>query len=188
MGIRISERTEIFHVPYGSLNSEGTAEASFVDVKADPAWIPVLPSCVGWPETQALLQVVNSPTSALMTLAADQACTTSVSAEHPVVLTSFVTLCRADVASNGKPAIFELAKFLKARMDDLLQNASTALQRSLYLDIVLEIQPTFFHHQEVEGWSLTVLMAAHGGDEGQARSIWRLGIQVLQDALTDHEA
>ncbi len=47
MGIDIAEQTETFHVPFGSPNSESTPETSYVDVKAHPEWIPVLPSCLG---------------------------------------------------------------------------------------------------------------------------------------------
>jgi len=39
MGIDITEQTETFHVPFGSPNSEGTPETSYVDVKAHPEWI-----------------------------------------------------------------------------------------------------------------------------------------------------
>ncbi len=184
MGIRISERTDIFQIPYESPNSEGTPDASFVDVKANPAWIAVIPSCLGWPETQQLLQSINSPTSELMSLAADQGFSTT---EHPklkVALTSFVTLCLAKVACNNKPAIVQLAEFLQTRMEELLQATSTALQQSLYIDVVIEAQPTIFHNRGVEGWSLTVLMATSGVDPGEARNTWQFGMQALEDSLS----
>ena len=72
MGICVTERQEPFQVPFGTKNSEGTPEASFWDLKHHPEWISVLPSSIGWPETQALLQIVNSSSSSFLSLAADQ--------------------------------------------------------------------------------------------------------------------
>jgi hypothetical protein len=102
MGIDIAEQTETFHVPFGSPNSNGTPEASYVDVKAHPEWIPVLPSCLGWPETQTLLTIINSPISPFMSLAADQGFTWAEAVERHRVLTSFVAVCFADVSLNTK--------------------------------------------------------------------------------------
>ncbi len=108
MGIRIAESPATFHVPYGPLNSDGTPEASFVDLKTHPEWVPVIEPCLGWPETRELLQSINSPTSPLMSLAASQGFTSPGQPEFQVVLTSFVTLCYAEVA--GKPVGATVAK------------------------------------------------------------------------------
>jgi hypothetical protein len=72
MAIVVSEGTSLFHVPYGPSISDGSLEASFIDLKTHPNLIPVLPPCMGWPETQELLQLVNAPRSPFMSLAADQ--------------------------------------------------------------------------------------------------------------------
>jgi hypothetical protein len=188
MGIRISERDEVFHIPYGLPNSDGTPESSFVDLKANPALVPVLAPCLGWPETRDLLKAVNAPESPLMTLAADQGFTTTEQPEHLVALTSFVTLSYAEVERNRKPAMADLAERLDKRMSAVLQAVSHVLQRTLFLNVTLELQPTIFHHQGLDGWSLTVLMAAYGGDERDARLTWRMGVKALQAALTDHDA
>lgn len=185
MGIGISERTETFHIPYGELNNDGTPETRFVDVKEYPEWIPVLPSCVGWPETQELLQAVNSPKSLLMTLAADQGITSYSSSSSHLVLTSFVTLCWADISRNEKGAIMAFANLLQNRTQSLIQQLTNAMQRTLHLDIVLEIQPTVFHNHGVTAWSLSILMAAPGEDAGDVRRTWGLGMQVLQLVLTE---
>ncbi len=185
MGITISENDVVFHVPYGLPNSEGTPEGGFVDVKANPAWIPVLPTCLGWPETQDLLRTVNAPESPLMTLASGQVFTETGHAEHKIALTSFVMLCYAEVARNGKPDMAEFAACLRARLSDHLQSATNELESPLYLQVTLELQPTVFHHHGIEGWSLSVLMAAFGVDEGDARRTWQVAMRALEAALTD---
>ncbi len=184
MGISISESAAVFHVPYGPLNSEGTPGAGFVDVKSKPDLVPMVASCLGWPETQNLLRAVNAPGSPLMTLAADQAFTAADHRELKSVLTSFVTLCYADVARNGKQTLADLAGSLGKRITELLQTASNELQRTLHLNVTLKLQPTIFHQNNVEGWSLTVLMAAYGKNEIDARITWGVGVKVLQEALS----
>lgn len=186
MGIRISERTDLFHVPYGSLNSEGTPENSFIDLKANPSWISVLPSCVGWPEAQTLLQILNSPASGMMSLAADQAFVDQNRSHPQAPLTSFVTICFADAATNTRSALSELAEHLNQRLTRGLQGISNALQRSLNLDIVLELQPTLFHTFRIEGWSLTVLLAVFGDDKAQTRDTWGLCMRMLGQVLEEH--
>ncbi len=188
MGIYIAEQTETFHVPFGSPNSEGTPEASYVNVKAHPEWIPVLPSCVGWPETQALLKIINSPTSPFMSLAADQGFTWGEAVERQMVLTSFVTLCFADVSLNTKEPIRELAQELQHRLDDLLQRTSNKLGQRLYVQIRLELQPTRFHDHEIEGWSLMILMATSANEKRLARYTWGLGMTALQTAMKDYNS
>ena len=187
MGIRISERSDFFHVPFGPPNSEGTREDSFIDLKANPEWIAVLPSCVGWPETQQLLQVINAPTSQFMSLAADQAFLEPQGIQLHETLTSFVTICFADVETNSQVAILALAEFLNQRVDQRLQEASNALQHSLNLEMVIERQPTKFHHVGFEGWSLTTLIAASGIDRGQARNLWKLCMKTLSDVIEEWE-
>ena len=187
MGIRISERSDLFHVPFGSPNSEGTPENSFIDLKANPEWIAVLPSCVGWPETQELLQVINAPTSQFMSLAADQAFVEPNEIQQRETLTSFVTISFADVETNSKVAILALAEFLIQKVDQRLQEASNALQQSLNLEMVIEQQPTKFHHVGFEGWSLTILLAASGIDRGQARDLWKLCIKALSNVFEEWE-
>ncbi len=182
MGIRISERSDLFHVPYGSVNSEGTPNNNFLDLRATPEWIPVLPSCVGWPETQKLLQILNSPASALMSLAADQVYVDPEQSERQATLTSFVTICRAEVPINTKLVLTEFAEFLKQRIDQGLQEISNAIQRSLHVDSLLELQPTLFHHYKFEGWSLTVLMVVFESDKTQARRTWQLCMTILGEA------
>jgi len=71
MGILLSESSTYFHVPYGQDIAYGSLEARFIDLKANPQMIPVLPPCVGWPETQELLTQINRAQSPYMTLAAD---------------------------------------------------------------------------------------------------------------------
>ena len=188
MGIRNSERTNLFHVPYGVLNSEGTPGASFVDLKAKPSWIPVLPSCVGWPETQNLLRILNAPASGLMSLAADQAFLDTGQSLHPATLTSFVTLCCDDVATNTKTGITVLADFLNSRLDQSLQQASNVLQQNLDIDIVLELQPTLFHQHRLEGWSLTVLIRVLGDDKKHARDQWGVCMETLGELVKEWKA
>lgn len=184
MGIRISESSQVFHVPYGPFTSEGTPDTGFVDLKAKPEWVPVIPPCIGWPETRDLLRAINSPRSTLMTLAADQV---FIAAEQPgkVVLTSFVTVCFAECERNGKRELAKLAAFLEARVSALLQEASNSLQRALFLNVVLELQPTVFHEKGVSGWSLTILLAAYGSDAHDARITWGIGMKAIRDALAE---
>lgn len=100
MGILVSEGTSLFHVPYGPSISDGSWDASFIDLKANPNLIPVLPPCVGWPEIQELLQLVNAPHSPFMTLAADQSFAKGPDPTRPVILVSFVTVCFAEICHN----------------------------------------------------------------------------------------
>ncbi len=186
MGIRISERTELFHIPYGSLNSDGTPENGFVDIKANPEWIPVLPSCVGWPETQKLLQALNSPSSELISFAADQAFIAAEPSQALAPLTSFVTLGFADTTRNTRTAIVTLAGTFNQRFDHGLQDICNARQQSLNLDIVLELQPTLFHYSQIEGWSLTVLLAAYGNDRAQVREMWGLCLEMMGKVFGEH--
>ncbi len=183
MGISLSEHTEIFHVPYGHPNNDGTPEANYVDVKANPEWIPVLPSCIGWPETQGLLQIINAPSTPLMSLAADQDFTVTEKLSRPIALTSFVILCLADISANSKPTITHLANFLKDHLSDEIQEIANSQDRKLYLHVRLEIQPTQFHDQQFEGWSLMVLIAASEQDQRQARQTWRAGLRALAQAV-----
>lgn len=188
MGIRVSQRDDVFHVPYGMLNNDGTPESNFVDLKAHPEWIPVLPPCLGWPETRDLLSAINSAESSLMSLAADQAVVPPSPTGRQPALTSFVTLCYARLARNERESLTALAEFLERRTSGLLQLASDTLQRRLHLDIVLEVQPTIFHIKGVCAWSLTVLMAAYGSDDRAARSTWSVGMKALQEALVESDA
>jgi hypothetical protein len=187
MGIYIAEQTETFHVPFGSPNSEGTPEASYVDVKAHPEWIPVLPSCVGWPETQGLLKIINSPTSPFMSLAADQGFTWAEAVEQQIVLTSFVTVCLAEVSLNTKEAMRDFAQELQHHMDHHLQHTTNKLGQRLHINIRLEIQPTRFHDHDWEGWSLMILMAASANEKRLARNNWSLGITALETAIKAYE-
>ncbi|MER3424084.1 MAG: hypothetical protein C4293_13520 [Nitrospiraceae bacterium] len=188
MGISISESTTVLHIPYGPFTNEGSPDTGFVDLKAHPEWISVMPPCLGWPETRDLLQAINAPSSPLMTLAADQAFTAPSQSEFKVALASFVTLCYADLPRNAKQPLADLAESLKARISDLLQAVSNELQQRLFLKIVLELQPTIFHHEDLEGWSLTVFMAAYGDDEGETRMTWHVGVRALQEAIIGDDA
>lgn len=188
MGIRISQSDEVFHVPYGILNNDGTPDSTFVDLKSHPEWIPVLPPCVGWPETQALLRAINAPESAFMSLATDQAFTPVSEPNHNIALTSFVTLCYAHLPRNTRETLATLAEFLKDRASDLLQLASDHLQRRLFLDVVIEVRPTMFHLIGVSAWSLTVFTVAYGSDGGAARGTWGVGMKALQEALIESDS
>ena len=187
MGIYIAEHSETFHVPFGSPNSDGTPEACYVDVKAHPEWIPVLPSCVGWPETQALLKTINSPTSPFMSLAADQGFTWGETTDQQTVLTSFVIVCFADILLNTKDTLRDFAQELQHRLDDLMQHTCNKLGQRLYVKIRLELQPTRFHHHQMDGWSLMLLMAASAHEKRLARYNWGLGMAALQQAMKDYD-
>lgn len=184
MGIRLSENPTLFHVPYGPSNSDGTPHTSFVDLKAQPERIPLLPSCVGWPETRDLLQSINAPESPFMSLAADQGFSDPGDAGPTIALTSVLVLCYADVIRNSKTIIKDLADGLRTRLSDSIQTACNELDRSLFVDIVLELQPTRFHVEALDGWSLAVLMAARGESVGEARTTWRIAVKALQGALS----
>ncbi len=184
MGISISETDAVFQVPYGPFNSQGTQNYGFVDLKARPDLIAALPECLGWPETRELLEAINAPASPYMTLGADQGYSQGDQPEFRANLTSYVDLCFAAVERNAKESVRELAEGLHARMSDLLQTASNELQRSLFLNVTLELQPTKFRDRGVDGWSLTVWLTAAGRDEGDARATWRIGMKALQLALT----
>lgn len=187
MGIDIAEQTETFHVPFGSPNSEGTPETSYVDVKAHPEWIPVLPSCLGWPETQALLKIINSPISPFMSLATDQGFTWGEAVERQRVLTSFVAVCFADVSHNIKETIRDFAQALQHRLDTLLQHTCNKLGQRLHVKIRLELQPTRFHDHEFEGWSLMIVMAASANEKRLARYHWRLAMTGLETAIKEYD-
>lgn len=184
MGINISETDTVFQVPYGLHNSEGTQNYGFVDLKAQPALVAVLPECLGWPETRELLEAINAPATPYMTLGTDQGCSPSDQPELRATLTSYVDLCFADVERNAKEAVRELAEGLHARMSGMLQTASNELELTLFLNVTLELQPTKFRDKGVDGWSLTVWLTAAGRDEGDARATWRIGMKALQLALT----
>jgi hypothetical protein len=186
MGILLSEHTEIFHVPFGPLSHDGDVTAGFIDLKANPEFIPVLPPCIGWPETQKLLRSINVAPSPLMSLAAHQCFSDGQHQDQPVMLMSFVTLCLAEITHNHKVFITDLATFLQCRLDQLLQDISDSLQHSLHLEVVLESQPTAFHRAEFDGWSLTIFMAASGHDHYAIRGTWGWGIQALIDALAGY--
>ncbi len=188
MGIRISHRDEVFHVPYGSLNNDGTPDSNFVDLKAHPEWVAVLPPCLGWPETRELLHAINSAKSSLMSLATDQAFVRVTHPDYTIALTSFLTLCYARLARNERETLADLAEFLRRRTSELLQLASDQLQRRLPVDLVIEVQPTIFHLKGVSAWSLTILTAAYGTDERTARSNWGIAMKALHEALIASDA
>ncbi len=181
MGISIAESTDVFHVPFSSSNNDGTPEDGYVDVKAHPEWIPVLPSCLGWPETQSLLTVINAPNSPLMSLAAAQ----NFIAGDPSrsQLTSFVVVCPVEPSEQDKPVIKSLADFLRARIDELMHEASHALKQRLDVEIRLELQPTRFDLYGVDGWSLMVMTYVCADEIREARKIWGVVLRVLEAAL-----
>ena len=181
MGISVSESTDFFHVPFSSSNNDGTPEDGFVDVKAHPEWIPVLPSCLGWPETQGLLKVINASNSPLMSLAAAQ----NIIAGDPSrsQLTSFVVMCLAEPSEQDKPVIKRLADFLRARIDELMHEASHALGQRLDVEIRLELQPTRFHLHGLDGWSLMVMTYVCADDIREARKLWGMVLRVMETAL-----
>ncbi|MFA9561535.1 MAG: hypothetical protein ACERKU_04300 [Nitrospirota bacterium] len=184
MGILISESSTHFHVPYGPDITYGSLEARFIDLKTNPQMIPVLPPCIGWPETQELLTQINRAQSPFMTLAADQSYANGPDTNRPVILVSFVSLCFAEISHNTKDFLSDLVLYLQRQMDALLQDVSTILEHSLDLEIILEIQPTQFHHHHIQGWSLTVMMVASGQDHQTVRETWGYGIHALIDGLT----
>lgn len=188
MGILLSERTEIFHVPYGPLCHDGNLNNGFIDLKANLELIPVLPPCIGWPETQDLLRNINDPLSPLMSLATHQSFVRGRHQDQPVRLISFVTLCLAEIMHNHKSTITDLATFLQGRTDQLLQKISQSLQQPLHLEIVLESQPTVFHAFEVDGWSLTIFISASGQEHHRVRGTWRWGIHAFIDALASYHS
>jgi hypothetical protein len=184
MGILISESSTHFHVPYGPDITYGSLEARFIDLKTNPQMIPVLPPCIGWSETQELLTQINTAQSPFMTLAADQSYANGPDTNRPVILVSFVSLCFAEISHNTKDFLSDLVLYLQRQMDALLQDVSTILEHSLDLEIILEIQPTQFHHHHIQGWSLTVMMVASGQDHHTVRETWGYGIHALIDGLT----
>ena len=181
MGISVSESSNVFHVPFSSFNNDGTPEDGFVDLKAHPEWIPVLPSCIGWPEMQSLLHVINAPQTPLMSLAAAQHFVPGDSSMSR--LTSFVVLCPAKPSEQDKPAMKNLADFLRVRIDELMHAASQALKQRLDVEIRLELQPTRFHLHGVDGWSLMVLTYVCADEIREARKIWGVVLRVLERAL-----
>ncbi len=183
MGIVLSEGSKQFHVPYGPAMSDGSLDARFIDLKTNPQMIPVLSPCVGWPETQELLTQINKACSPFMTLAADQRYAKGPDPERPVILVSFVSLCFAEISHNAKDFVSDLVSFLQQQMDVILNDASTMLDNTLDLEIILEIQPTQFHYHKIEGWSLTVMMIASGQEHHTVRGTWGWGIQALLDGL-----
>ena len=191
MGILLSESSTYFHVPYGPDIIYGSLEARFIDLKTEPQMIPVLPPCVGWPETQELLTQINTARSPFMTLAADQSYADGPDSNRPVILVSFVSLCFAEISHNTKDFLSDLVLYLQHQMDVLLQDVSTILDHTLDLEIILEIQPTQFHHHHIQGWSLTVMMIASGQEHHTVRGTWGYGIHALMDGLNayaPHEA
>ena len=136
MGILLSEGSTYFHVPYGPAITDGSLEARFIDLKTDPQMIPVLPPCVGWPETQELLTQINTAQSPFMTLAADQSYANGPDSNRPVILVSFVSLCFAEISHNTKDFLSDLVLYLQHQMDVLLQDISTFLDHSLDLEII----------------------------------------------------
>jgi len=191
MGILLSEGSTCFHVPYGPAITDGSLETRFIDLKNDPQMIPVLPPCVGWPETQELLTQINTAQSPFMTLAADQSYANGPDSNRPVILVSFVSLCLAEISHNTKDFLSDLILYLQHQMDVLLQDVSTILDHTLDLEIILEIQPTQFHHHHIQGWSLTVMMVASGQEHDTVRETWGYGIHALIDGLNayaPHEA
>ncbi len=183
MGILLSEGTNSFHVPYGPAITDGSLDARFIDVKTNPEMIPILPPCIGWPETQELLTKINKPQSPFMSLAADQSYAKGPDPQKPVILVSFVSLCFTEISHNAKDLLSDLAIFLQKQIDDLLHNVSSILNQTLDLEIILEIQPTQFHHHHIEGWSLTVMMVSSGHDHHAVRGTWGYGINALIDGL-----
>jgi hypothetical protein len=188
MSIILSERSKQFHVPYGPAITDGSLEARFIDLKTNPQLIPVLPPCVGWPDTQELLRHVNRPQSPFMTLAATQRYAKGPDPIRPVVLVSFVTLCFAEVSHNAKYFISDLVIYLQQQMETILQDSSIMLNQSLDLEIILEIQPTLFHHHRSEGWSLTVMIIASGQEHYAVLGTWGYGIHALIDGLNAYTA
>jgi len=186
MGISLSEYTEVFHVPYGVPNNDGTPDENYVDVKANLEWISVLPSCLGWPEIQRLLRIINAPSTPLMTLATDQGIAEGENSANPFTHTSFVILCLADIPANTKSSITSLANFLKDHLTDEIQHTANVQQRALNLQIRLEIQPTLFHHHQFAGWSLMILMVASEQDTRQSRQTWSFGLHALEQAVKNY--
>lgn len=182
MGILLSESSTCFHVPYGPAITDGSLEARFIDLKAHPDMIPVLPPCVGWPETQELLRQVNKAQSPFMTLAADQSYAEGPDPLRPVILVSFVSLCFSELSHNTKEFLSDLVHSLKRDMDGLLQDVSDILDHALDVEIVLEIQPTQFHHH-LQAWSLTVMIVASGQEHHAVRGTWCYAIHALIDGL-----
>ena len=183
MGIVLSEGSKQFHVPYGPAISDGSLEARFIDLKTNPQLIPVLPPCLGWPETQELLTQINKKQSPFMTLATDQSYTKGPDPHRPIILVSFVSLCFAEIPHNAKDLLSDLANYLQQQMDDVLQDASTMLEHTLDLEIIIEIQPTQFHFHQIQGWSLTVMMIASGQEHHAVRGTWDWGIPALIDGM-----
>lgn len=183
MGILFSESRHVFHVPYGPSVNDGNWDSSFIDLKANPNLIPVLPPCVGWPETKELLKYLNTPESPYMTLAADQSFTNGPDPARPVILVSFVTFCFAEIPHNEKNMVSDLRVFLQKQMDGLLQDVSNTLGNTLDLEIILEIQPTQFHRHRIQGWSLTAMMIAAGREHHAVRGTWGWGVHAFLDSL-----
>ncbi len=188
MGIAVSYRTEPFHVPYGPSTKDGDLDTTFIDLKNHPEMIPVLPPCIGWPETQELLKHINAPLSPLMSLATNQQFTDEPHNGCPLTLVSFVTICLAEIHQNHQQAVTDLALFLQSTVDQVLKEVSSSLQQSLHLEILLEIQPTVFHHEKYEGWSLTIIFSASGEEHHHIRGTWGWGIQALMDGVTRYQS
>ena len=181
MGISVAESTDVFHVPFSSFNNDGTPEDGYVDLKAHPEWIPVLPSCLGWPEMQSLLKFINAPDSPMMSLAAAQNFIPGDPSKSQ--LTSFVVICPANPSEQDKPAMRSLADFLGVKIDELMHETSHAMSRRLDVQIRLELQPTRFHLHGVNGWSLMLMTYVRADEMREARKIWGVVLLVLEAAL-----
>ncbi len=186
MGIVCSQTSKVFQVPFGPLTDDGDLEHQFLNLKSHPEYIPVLPPCVGWPETQSLLRHINAPQSPFMSLAAAQQFFQQPQAEAPLALSSFVTLCFAEIEHNRHPSLEDVAQTLHRTMDQLLQDISTSLEQSLNLEVLLELQPTFFRDHRFEGWSLTAFLVVPGHEHYAIRGTWGWGIHALMDSLSSY--
>lgn len=168
-------------MPFSSFNNDGTPEDGYVDLKAHPEWIPVLPSCLGWPEMQSLLKVINTPHSPMMSLAAAQNFISGDPSKSQ--LTSFVVTCMANPSEQDKPAMRNLADSLRVQIDELMHEASQTLRQRLDVEIRLELQPTRFHLHGIDGWSLMVMTYVCAGEVREARQIWGMVLRILEAAL-----
>jgi hypothetical protein len=162
-------------VPYGTAQRDDSTNYGYVDLKANPELVPTIPEVRDWPELEALLIVLNSPTSLYRSLGCEKSFSPYMNDEVPelkVKLVSYIDIAFIDEEFNKVGASFE----------EMMGAYADFAQRQPFAKYVIfdpELTKTRYRDENVDGWCISVWIGGFGSDEASARSAWRTVIDVF---------
>ncbi len=162
-------------IPYRSENHEASVNYGFMDLKADPTLIPLVPEVQDWPEFEVLLKAVNSSRSVFRSLGCEKSFSEHRDLSSPHLTTklvSYIDIAFDDIALNTNMVMFE-------EMMGAYKSFAQDQEFDRFVKFDPELTETRFTKEGVSGWCISIWVAGFGTSEDEARRAWSTVILAL---------